>query len=37
VDVWLVRLDNSRMSKQLPSVLYEKIKVYISESIRFDH
>lgn len=35
--MWLVRLDNSRMSKQLPSVLYEKIKVYISESIRFDH
>jgi len=37
VDVWLVKLDNSRMSKQLPSVLYEKIKVYISESIRYDH
>jgi hypothetical protein len=37
VDMWLVKLDNSRMSKQLPTVLYEKIKVYISEAIIFDH
>lgn len=37
VDVWLVKLDNSRMSKQLPRVLYEKIKVYIRESLTHDH
>lgn len=37
VDEWLIKLDNSRMSKQLPSVLYEKIKVYINESIIYDH
>ena len=30
VDVWLVKLDNSRLSKSLPKILYEKIKVYIS-------
>ena len=29
VDVWLVKLDNSRMSKSLPKILYDKIKVYI--------
>jgi len=29
VDVWLVKLDNSRLSKSLPKILYEKIKVYI--------
>ena len=29
VDVWLVKLDNSRMSKQLPRILYDKIKIYI--------
>lgn len=29
VDVWLVKLDNSRMSKSLPRILYDKIKVYI--------
>lgn len=37
VDVWLVKLDNSRMSKQLPTVLYEKIKIYIGQSIKYDH
>jgi len=37
VDEWLIKLDNSRMSKQLPEVLYEKIKVYIKESIIYDH
>lgn len=37
VDQWLVKLDNSRTSKNLPDVLYEKIKVYISESILYDH
>lgn len=29
VDVWLVKLDNSRLSKSLPKILYEKIKIYI--------
>jgi hypothetical protein len=37
VDVWLVKLDNSRMSKQLPRVLYDKIKIYIKESLTHDH
>ena len=37
VDVWLVKLDNSRMSKSLPKILYDKIKVYIQESLTHDH
>jgi len=37
VDVWLVKLDNSRMSKSLPKILYDKIKVYIEESLLHDH
>jgi len=37
VDVWLIKLDNCRQSKQLPEVLYEKIKVYIHEAIQYDH
>ena len=37
VDVWLVKLDNSRMSKSLPKILYDKIKLYIRESLLFDH
>jgi hypothetical protein len=37
VDVWLVKLDNSRMSKQIPRVLYDKIKIYIKESLTYDH
>lgn len=37
VDVWLVKLDNSRTSKSLPKILYEKIKLYIRESLQNDH
>lgn len=37
VDVWLVKLDNSRMSKSLPKILYDKIKLYIKESLTHDH
>jgi len=37
VDVWLVKLDNSRMSKSLPKILYDKIKLYIKESLNYDH
>lgn len=37
VDVWLVKLDNSRLSKVLPKVLYEKIRLYIKESYTFEH
>jgi hypothetical protein len=37
VDVWLVQLDNSRISKQLPRVLYDKIRHYIRESMTHDH
>ena len=33
VDVWLVKLDNSRTSKSLPKILYDKIKLYIKESM----
>ena len=37
VDVWLVKLDNSRMSKSLPKILYDKVKDYIKESLMHDH
>jgi len=37
VDVWLVKLDNSRMSKSLPKILYDKVKLYIKESLMHDH
>ena len=37
VDVWLVKLDNSRMSKSLPKILYDKIKIYITQSLLHDH
>lgn len=37
VDVWLVKLDNSRMSKSLPKILYDKIRIYIKESLLYDH
>ena len=37
MDVWLVKLDNSRLSKSLPKILYEKIKIYIQESLHYDH
>jgi len=37
VDVWLVKLDNSRLSKSLPKILYDKIKVYIEQSMTHDH
>ena len=37
VDVWLVKLDNSRMSKSLPKILYDKVKLYIKESLTHDH
>ena len=37
VDVWLVKLDNSRTSKSLPKILYDKIKLYIKESMQNDH
>ena len=37
VDIWLVKLDNSRTSKSLPTILYQKIRVYIRESLIYDH
>jgi hypothetical protein len=37
VDVWLVKLDNSRMSKNLPKILYDKIRLYIKEMLLYDH
>ena len=36
VDSWLVKLDNSRVSKSLPKILYDKIKHYIEKSIEND-
>lgn len=33
----MVKLDNSRLSKSLPKILYEKIKIYIQESLHYDH
>jgi len=30
-------LDNSRTSKSLPKILYDKIKLYIRESMLHDH
>ena len=35
--MWLVKLDNSRASKQLPRVLYDKIKFFIKGSLAHDH
>ena len=37
VDIWLVKLDNARQSKSLPKILYDKIRLYIHESILYDH
>ena len=37
VNAWLIKLDNARMNKKLPNILYDKIKVYINESITYDH
>jgi hypothetical protein len=37
VNAWLIKLDNARMNKKMPEVLYDKIKVYINESITYDH
>jgi hypothetical protein len=37
VDIWLVKLDNSRARKQLPKLLYQKIKDYIADSYGYDH
>lgn len=37
VDIWLVKLDNSRPNKTLPKILYDKIILYIKESVSYDH
>jgi len=37
VEVWLVRLDNSRLTDSLPAVLYDKIKMYIEESLYYNN
>ena len=36
VDIWLVKLDNSRYRKQLPNILVDQIKDYIKESFSYD-
>lgn len=37
VDLWLLKLDNSRNDKSLPRKLYEKIKEYIERSLKQDY
>jgi hypothetical protein len=37
VDNWLMKLDNTRVDKSLPRTLYEKIKDFISSSLRMDY
>jgi Ion channel len=37
VNIWLVKLDNSRMEKTLPEVLYIAIGNFIKESLSYDH
>ena len=36
VDQWLLKLDNTRTEKSLPRALYEKIKDFISSSLKMD-
>ena len=37
VNIWLVKLDNSRMEKTLPEVIYLAIGEFIKESLGYDH
>lgn len=37
VDLWLLKLDNTRNDKSLPRPLYEKIKEYIERSLKQDY
>lgn len=32
-----MKLDNSRTSKTIPKILYDKIKLYVRESLLHDH
>jgi hypothetical protein len=36
VDLWLLKLDNTRNDKSLPRPLYDKIKDFIESSLRSD-
>lgn len=36
VDLWLLKFDNTRHDKSLPRPVYEKIKEFISSSLRRD-
>lgn len=36
VDLWLLKLDNTRNDKSLPRPLYEKIKDFIESSLKRD-
>jgi len=36
VDLWLLKLDNTRSDKSIPRPLYDKIKEFISSSLRRD-
>ncbi len=37
MNIWLVKLDNSRMEKTLPEVIYLAIGEFIKESLGYDH
>jgi hypothetical protein len=37
VDLWLLKLDNTRQDKFMPRPIYEKIKDFISSSLRHDY
>jgi hypothetical protein len=36
VDLWLLKLDNTRSDKSIPRPLYDKIKEFIASSLRRD-
>lgn len=37
LDIWLVKLDNSRTEKSLSKTLYLQIQIFIKEAYSFDH
>lgn len=37
VDLWLLKLDNTRSDKSIPRPIYEKIKEFIASALRHDY
>lgn len=37
LDIWLVKLDNSRTDKSLSKTLYQHIQTFIKEAYSYDH